>query len=771
MWSQHLQLFVFLAAGIYMGDRISTGDAVIFVLALVISSFFRKIILKKFFSFKTFVIFTSAAGIIMYHYAISDSIRPAYKFNDKYVTVVCKITDLPRHEKNYNIYFADVRTIEYLGEKFAVKERIKITSNDDFKFGDCIKVSGFLNTFPKKLNSRDFDSGRMYKTKGIHFKMYAAESEPAENNIKIYSPAYLSAKIKNAVSESIYKNYDGDTAAMLKAVLTGYKDGFSEKLEEQLYESNTMRMFYPSYMHISFIISLVGGLSAYVSKNKRNMLLVIMLALYAVFNINTHYIVKSALLMVALLYSQRKTGFSNYINMLAITAGSILITNPLIGYEAGFVLSVAANAIMFYCIPPIMEMIKLKNNKRKRFISTWIVLSVGMLPLQSYFFSTVTPYAFLLNFLYMPLLSAIWSCLPVSIILLPLGKFNIGMFAIKGLAYFMTIISGTVTKFPGYSISIPCPGILNIAIFYIILYYLRNRFYRRRKHDLPSQAALAVVIGFSITSIFGFSEKINNLEINFVNVGQGDGAVLSIPFRETIIIDGGGSSEFSDYDYGKEIFIPYLKREGHNTIDLAIVSHYHSDHCKGIIAAMKKLNVKEVLMPDCMENNEYRREIEYIAEEKDIKLSYFEAGTHMKFNSGMVLNIISPDANDLNSDNENDTSFGIRVDYGEFSALFTGDITEKTEKNHLGEWHECELVKVPHHGSASSSSEEFIQEISPETAVISVGENNSYGHPREEVISRYEKYGVEIYRTDLHGDITVSAKKNGNYKINTFLNE
>lgn len=767
MWSIYLQLLAFFALGIYLGDRVSAGDACIFIAAVVLTSLLRKLALKKFFSFKAFVILVSAFGILLYHHAISDSIRPAYRFSEKYVTVIGKITDLPKKESDHNIYFADVRMISYLGEDLEVRERIRITSDEEYKFGDSIVAKGFLKTFPQKLNRGDFDSGRSSKAKGVYFKMHANEIEPCKTRLKNYSPAYFAAAIKNRISNEIYKNYSGDDAAVLKAVLTGYRDGFSDELEETLYDSNMMRMFYPSYMHIYFIVSLAGALSIYVGKKKRNYLLMAMLVLYAFFNLNTHYVMKSALLAAAVVYSKNKTGFSNYIDTLAIIVLVMLVINPLMGYEAGFILSVMSNILLFYFVPPVMQWLGLK--KKQRFIAVWLVLSIGMLPLQAYFFYNTTPYAFLLNVLYAPLLSALWACGAAKLVFLPAGKFNPASPTVTGLLYFMRKIPEVVSRLPGYSIPLPRPGVLMIAAFYVVLYYLRGRYYKKRKNDMTGQAAIAIVIGFAISGSVGFLSTINDLEINFVNVGQGDGAVLSIPFRETIIIDGGGSSEFSDYDYGKQVFVPYLKREGHNKIDLAVVSHYHSDHCKGVIDAMKKLTVKEVLMPDCMEDNEYRRKIEELAEEKHIKLSYMKSGAKLTFKSGVTLHVISPDDTDLTVGDENDTSFGIKVDYGKFSALFTGDATAEVEKNHSGEWGRCTIVKVPHHGSVSSSSEEFVEETSPNAAIISVGAGNSYGHPREEVVTRYINSGASVYRTDIYGDITVDAKKNGGYKISAFV--
>lgn len=773
MWSVYLQLCAALALGVYFGDKISVGDTIIFIIGIILTSGLRKLAIKKFFSMNTVVILMVAAGIISYHYAVSESSRSAYRFQDKYVTMLGKVTDLPRIEKDYNVYLVDVRLIHYLDENQEVRERVRVTTKDVLKFGDSVKIEGFLKPFSKKLNGGDYDVGRSYKAKGIYFSTYSDDIVLTDTEFKIYSPSYFATWVKSLMSDRIYENYEGDKAAVIRAVLTGYKDAFSEEFEEVLYESNTMRLFYPAYMHISFLLMLAGLLSEYVKKDKRDKLLIVLLALYAVFNFNSHYIVKSAMVIAAFAYSKYKIGFGNYIDVLSLVVGITLLINPLIGYETGFVLSVTANLVIYYFTPIVSARLKrIKSFKVKRLLSLWIAMGIGMLPMQAYYFNFTTPYAFLLNLIYAPLLGVLWGITPLKMFFMPiLGNLNPFSYTVDGIIFFIMNIPKLVGHLPFYSVPLPRPDILTIAVFYIGLYLLRQGMLGRIKNDFSSQVAGAVIIGFLVTGIGNFSMKLNDVEIDFVNVGQGDGAVLSIPFRETIIIDGGGNSEFSSYDYGKEVFLPYLRREGHHRIDLAVVSHYHSDHCLGVIAAMKKLTVKEVLIPDCLADNEYRIEIEQIAKDKNIKVSYYKAGAKLCFNSGLMMDIISPDDKDLLSIDENDTSFGIRVSYGDFSALFVGDLTSNIEEKHKGEWGKSNLLKVGHHGSASSSGETFIDEVSPDVAVISVGLGNVYGLPNNDVIRRFMKRKIPIYRTDMHGDITVFADKSGRYRMNTFLED
>lgn len=773
MRSVYLQLFSSLAIGIYLGDRVSAGDALIFVLALVLVTLLGKLIFKLSISPKVLVILTAALGIFLYHYSVSESVRPAYPLNEKFVTMTGRIVDLPKEKEGYTAYIVQVRNMNYLDKDYKMKEKVYVTSEETFSFGDFVEVRGFLGTFPKKLNSGDFDIARYYKSKGIYFKTHAYSITPTDKTFKNYSPFYYVAAFKNYISEKIYENYSGDKAAMLKAIMTGYKDGFSKEYKEVLYESNTMRYFYPGYMHIFLIISLVGITNTFVKRKYREILLMLLLAFYVVFSSNSHHIIKSGILAIAIVYGKHKIGYSNYIDTLSVVVGAMLLINPLSEYEPGFIMSVSANILLFYFVPPIAQRLTfIKSRNTRRIVAVWLVLSFGMIPLQAYLFYSTTPYAFLLNIIFVPVMSALWLVLPLYAIFEPvLGSWNLFSYTLSGLFFYIEKIPKFVCCLPFHSIHIQRPGVLEILIFYLLLYILRNKLYKKKANHISSRFALAVVLGFSITLTTNFVLNINNLKINFVNVNQGDGAVISLPLRETILIDGGGNNDYSDYDYSREIYLPYLKRNGYTNIDLAIVSHYHSDHAKGIIAAIEKLKVKKIVMPDCTPENENRKEIEALAKKKGIPISYYFAGDTIKFYSGLTIDIISPDKKDLSSFDENDSSYGLRISYGDFSAIFTGDMTKSVEQHHKGEWQDCDILKVAHHGSATSSSEKFLEEVRPEAAIISVGANNSYGHPSDEVLERLSRYNIPVYRTDVYGNISVSASKDGIFKITSFFGD
>ena len=233
------------------------------------------------------------------------------------------------------------------------------------------------------------------------------------------------------------------------------------------------------------------------------------------------------------------------------------------------------------------------------------------------------------------------------------------------------------------------------------------------------------------------------------------------------MIDGGGGNAYSDYNPGEKLYLDYLINKNITKVDSAFVSHYHQDHVQGIIAAIENIRVKNLFMPDNMEGSEWRVALENAALRNGTEIHYISEETLLTYNNGMTLRIIPPSKKTELSDDENDSSYVYRIDYGDFSALFTGDMTSFAEGNLVDEEkiEHADLLKVSHHGSRTATSEEWTQAVSPQYAAISVGENNTYNLPNDEVLEILKD--TRIFRTDYDGDIRFTAEKDGIINIET----
>lgn len=256
-------------------------------------------------------------------------------------------------------------------------------------------------------------------------------------------------------------------------------------------------------------------------------------------------------------------------------------------------------------------------------------------------------------------------------------------------------------------------------------------------------------------------DRQGSLEVNFFDVGQGDAIFIETPGNQQILIDGGSGSAVLE-KLGEEM--PFWDR----TIDLLILTHPHEDHLSGLIKVLENYEVENVLWTGVlMETSIFEKWQEAIKEAK-----VYIAQSGQKVISGKaVLEIIYPFENleDQKIKEVDNTSIVVRLIFGNNFFLFTGDAFQSVEKQLVekGIFIESDILKVGHHGSETSSGQDFVEEVSPEVAVISVGKNNKYGHPNQETLDTLVKYGIRIFRTDEQGDIKIISNSK-NYAVSNF---
>lgn len=242
------------------------------------------------------------------------------------------------------------------------------------------------------------------------------------------------------------------------------------------------------------------------------------------------------------------------------------------------------------------------------------------------------------------------------------------------------------------------------------------------------------------------------LTVAFLDVGQGDSIFLQAPSGKTMLVDGGEQSAFDTVS-------AYLDAHGVIGLDVVVASHLHSDHIGGLIQIVDVYPVGAFYYPPFYAESEtYYDLLDALNESQAAVYSPLaSANSFIGWDSDVTVRILSP--YDTVYNDFNDTSYMLNVTYGDTSVLLAGDATEIAEKLALkalpNEYFKANVLKVGHHGSDTSTSLQFLYAVDPDVAVISCGANNEYGHPDEEVLSRLESYGIQVYRTDLDGTITL----------------
>ncbi len=258
-------------------------------------------------------------------------------------------------------------------------------------------------------------------------------------------------------------------------------------------------------------------------------------------------------------------------------------------------------------------------------------------------------------------------------------------------------------------------------------------------------------------------KKSKFLEVDFLDVGQGDAIFIETPKSHQILIDGGPSSAILE-KLAKEM--PFWDR----TIDLIILSHPEKDHLSGLIEVLRRYKVENVIWTGIVRDTAEYKEWEALLQKEGAEIFIAKAGQKIT-SPGLVMEILYPleDLAGKEFKDSNDTSIVAKLVFGENSFLFTGDAGKDTEEEIIRDYSlspptntlvggatlDSDVLKVGHHGSKTSSSDEFVGVVSPQIAAISAGKGNSYGHPHYEVLEILAKYGIKILRTDIDGDIRI----------------
>lgn len=239
----------------------------------------------------------------------------------------------------------------------------------------------------------------------------------------------------------------------------------------------------------------------------------------------------------------------------------------------------------------------------------------------------------------------------------------------------------------------------------------------------------------------------SELEVHFIDVGQGDSTLIRTPNGKTMLIDAASKSK-------SHLVVDYLKSQGVKKLDIVIATHPDEDHIGGMVNVIQKFEVDQFYMPNKIHNTLAFEHMVVLLQKEEIPVSQALAGQVLPFDEDMELLVLNPEEKDY--PNNNAFSIACKLTYKDTSFLFTGDIEAINEYamiERFGSDLKTNVIKLSHHGSNSSNSPDFLSAVRPVAAVASCGYNNQYGHPHASVLRSLKALGIPLYRTDLQGSI------------------
>jgi competence protein ComEC len=284
---------------------------------------------------------------------------------------------------------------------------------------------------------------------------------------------------------------------------------------------------------------------------------------------------------------------------------------------------------------------------------------------------------------------------------------------------------------------------------------------------LRVRAAAAVTAGLIPLTILAPGAT-DHLAIHMIDVGQGDAIAIRSPRGRWLLIDAGPASD--RFNAGKSQVVPFLLRHQASRISAVIISHPHLDHFGGLAAVSERIRVTAVIDPGMAVTSAEYDSLLAVAARAKLQWLRARTGSTVDFD-GARIEFLAPDSVPLDaSADANEYSLVMRVDYGEFSALFLGDLPTAQERElvqRYGARLDVDLLKVAHHGSGGSSSAELLLTTSPDVALVPVGRRNRYRHPHPAALERLEQSGARIFRTDQDGSVTVTVDAAGRMAVET----
>lgn len=670
-----------------------------------------------------------------------------------------KIISSKEEKDYYDKYIAENSN----GDKFL----LYLKKDKELKKGIVIHANGKFSLPDVNRNTGGFNYRRYLNSQKIYGSIYINDYYILELQ-KFNLIYYLQDEIKMSLAKLFPKNEMG----LIMGMMIGDTKDISENILTDFKNTGITHLVAVSGSNVVYVVLLVELIfKKIVGKRATYFISIFFLIIFMLISGASSSVVRATIMMILTIIANILYLKSDVISNISFSALVLIIINPLIIFDVGFILSFGGTLGIVLLSKDLKVLFK-KFGKLDETLAVTCSAQIVLTPIMMYFFNTISIISIITNIIVVPLSGAI-TILGFCTFIISKICFPLSDFISKGLyifARFTISVSEVFSKISFSTLQTITPNFFEIVIFYFVIFALMQKinldlFMPKKKFNfitykpkrIPKKIIFIMVIIFIFIESLYYNLPRQYIDIRCVDVGQGDCVFIKTNSRKNILIDGGGSET---YDVGENVLLPYLLDMRVTHVDVIISSHSDADHLNGLLTVLENISVGKVFVA---KNSLGYEKLYEIANKKKVEVIEVIKGDVISVGD-VIFDVVSPDLNMSNKD-VNEYSLVVKLKYGNKSMLFTGDIGKTVESDLSNVT--ADILKVPHHGSSYSSSEKFIRTVKPDLSIIGVGKNNTHGHPNAEVVKRLQKIS-RVYTTAEYGEIKIKMYKNS-IKVDTLF--
>jgi len=674
----------------------------------------------------------------------------------------------------------------------------------DLRYGDRIRFIAKLYRPRNFNNPGGFDYRRFLACKGIWVTAYVEKNTGIVTIARGKGNPFLQLieAWRERIRALLEKSTPVETRGIMKALILGEREEIGEEMKEEFIVAGVAHIIAISGLHMGIIALVVFLLMKWSLRWSETLALTLNiqkisalatippLLLYTFIAGARISTVRAAIMIVIYLISILLDRQRNLYNTLAVAAFLILLVSPSALFDVSFQLSFVAVLAILYLVPRFTEFLPKPHplllrkpspyqtflSHLKIFIFVSLAAMVGTWPLVAYYFNRMSIVGLLSNLIIIPLAGFVvivgLTTSLAALIWLPVSSLLVTLTA--ALSYLVIKVVHLFASIPHVSQYVVTPTFFEIGLFYLLILYLANL--KRIKRLMPISILLLVVIAGDISYWYTQTHLTKGLRATFIDVGQGDSILIEFPGGKRMLLDGGGFYDDS-FDVGRNVVAPVLWRKKIATLHYLVLTHPHPDHLNGLKFIADSFKVEEF-----WENGQQYSSVPYldlmdiVARRQIHRITVHDASPPRWINGVKVEVLNPPQPGMMQGRNPwsqtNNRSIVLKMTCKNHRFLLTGDIEGETEAQLVqsGKDLRSDVLKVPHHGSKTSSTRRLLEAVKPSHSVFTVGLRNIFNLPSPKVLNRYERAGCQISRTDRDGAV-IFETDGEKLSIITFLNQ